>query len=189
MSMLRRVFARAPASTQRPFMAKVITIGITCVAAYSSWALVAHHWITCAPSQGPSMYPSMPSSLSYNIYSRRHKRGKDIKVGDVIVFESPIFLRGVACKRVIGMPGDYVLRDPPLSPTVGGAPIPGLYGGDAVREEPVMIQVPEGHQRFSILWPGAHGFDYGQDSICWRRIFQLDIFPQTAITTSCRLWR
>ncbi|OAP62725.1 signal peptidase I [Fonsecaea erecta] len=101
----------------------------------------------------------MPSSLSYNVYSRRHKRGKNIEVGDVVVFESPIFLRGVACKRVIGMPGDYVLRDPHLSPTVGGAPIPGLYEGNAVREEPVMIQVPEGH-----VWVAGDNLSYSRDS-------------------------
>ncbi|OAL33516.1 hypothetical protein AYO20_07202 [Fonsecaea nubica] len=101
----------------------------------------------------------MPSSLSYNIYSRRYKRGKNIKAGDVVVFESPIFLRGIACKRVIGMPGDYVVRDPYLSPTVGGAPIPGLYEGDAVREEPVMIQVPEGH-----VWVAGDNLSYSRDS-------------------------
>ncbi|EXJ63463.1 uncharacterized protein A1O5_11512 [Cladophialophora psammophila CBS 110553] len=144
---------------QRPFVSGLITLGISCVAAYSSWALVAHNWITWDPSHGPSMYPSIPSSLSYNIYSRRYKRGKNIKIGDVVVFESPIFLRGMACKRVIGMPGDYVLRDPHMSPTVGGAPIPGLYEGDGLREEPVMVQVPEGH-----VWVAGDNLSYSRDS-------------------------
>jgi len=107
------------------------------------------------------MYPTIPSERSYNILSRRHKRGKGIQIGDVVVFSSPIFPEQRSCKRVIGMPGDYVLRDPNLSPTVGGAPIPGLYEGDTdtVREEPVMVQVPEGH-----VWVSGDNLSYSRDS-------------------------
>jgi inner membrane protease subunit 1 len=59
------------------------------------------------------------------------------------------------------MPGDYVVRDDTYSPTVGGAPIPGLDEGemDAVREEPVMVQVPEGH-----VWVSGDNLPYSRDS-------------------------
>jgi inner membrane protease subunit 1 len=107
------------------------------------------------------MYPTIPSHPSYNILSRRHKHGKNIQVGDIIVFKSPIFPGKRSCKRVIGMPGDYVLRDPSLSHTVGGAPIPSLDGGDtdAEREEPTMVQVPEGH-----VWVAGDNLSYSRDS-------------------------
>jgi inner membrane protease subunit 1 len=105
------------------------------------------------------MYPTIASGLSYTIYSRRHKRGRNIQIGDVILFENPIFLRGKACKRVIGMPGDYVVRDPSQSPTVGGAPVPGITEADAVRDEPVMVQVPEGH-----VWVSGDSLSYSRDS-------------------------
>lgn len=109
---------------------------------------------------GPSMYPTIASGLSYTIYSRRHKRGRNIQIGDVILFENPIFLRGKACKRVIGMPGDYVVRDPSQRPTVGGALVPGITeDNDQEREEPVMVQVPEGH-----VWVAGDSLSYSRDS-------------------------
>ena len=108
------------------------------------------------------MYPTLPSHLSYNVFSRRHKHGKNVQVGDLIVFHSPIFPGEQACKRIIGMPGDYVLRDPGLSPTVGGAPVPGFGDADTpgtMREEPVMVQVPEGH-----VWVSGDNLRYSRDS-------------------------
>ena len=105
------------------------------------------------------MLPTIPSQLTYTIYSRRHKRGKNVKIGDLVIFEHPIFLRGKACKRVIGMPGDYVLHDPSQSPSVGGAPVPGVTDVDVVREEPVMVQVPEGH-----VWVAGDNLSHSRDS-------------------------
>lgn len=124
-------------------------------------------------SDGPSMFPTMPTSTSLTVYSRRHRHGRNIKAGDVIIFENPVFLRGMAIKRVIGMPGDYVVYDPAQSPTVGGAGI----GGDATTRatetstskktntgtspppEPTMIQVPEGH-----VWVAGDNLAYSRDS-------------------------
>lgn len=114
------------------------------------------------------MYPTIASGLSYTIYSRRHRRGRNIKVGDVILFDNPIFLQQGALKRVIGMPGDYVVHDPTQSPTVGGATVPGITdaGGSTAasgvaqqREEPVMVQVPEGH-----VWCAGDSLSYSRDS-------------------------
>ena len=119
------------------------------------------------------MYPSMPETLSVNIISRRHQKGKNIRLGDVIIFDSPIFPRGSACKRVVGMPGDYILRDEAQSPNVAGAVV---YGGgrrggqsddnnnkakkqDDYRAEPLMVQVPEGH-----VWVAGDNLPYSRDS-------------------------
>jgi len=137
---------------------------------YSSVALIAHHIVAVANSEGPSMYPTMSSELSYTIYLRRHKHGKNIKAGDVVVFENPVFLRERAIKRVIGMPGDYIVRDPAQSPTVGGAPVPGSAAGitrrvvgediaSSARDEPTMVQVPEGH-----VWLAGDNLSYSRDS-------------------------
>jgi len=140
-------------------MAFMIDVGITFVAIYSASALIAHNLISFTANGGPSMYPTIASELSYTIYSRRHKRGRNIKIGDVIIFENPIFLRGKACKRVIGMPGDYVVRDAAQSPTVGGAPVAGISETDAAPEEPAMVQVPEGH-----VWVAGDSMSYSRDS-------------------------
>ena len=101
----------------------------------------------------------MTSGLSYSIYSRRHRRGKNVQVGDVILFENPIFLRASACKRVIGLPGDFVVHDPTQAPTVGGAYVPGITSKDTVREEPTLVRVPEGH-----VWVAGDNLSYSRDS-------------------------
>ena len=107
------------------------------------------------------MFPTLPDRESICVVSRLHKHGHDVKVGDIVLAYSPYYLRQTIAKRVIGMPGDYVVRDPDLSPTVGGAPIPGKPGQDMTtpREEPVMVQVPEGH-----VWLAGDNLPYTRDS-------------------------
>ena len=107
------------------------------------------------------MFPTLPEHNSVSIYSRLHKHGHAVKVGDIVVAYSPYFRHYTIAKRVIGMPGDYVIRDAPQSPTVGGAPIPGKPGQDrtAPREEPMMVQVPEGH-----VWLAGDNLPYTRDS-------------------------
>ncbi|KAK5204010.1 Mitochondrial inner membrane peptidase complex subunit [Exophiala xenobiotica] len=160
MSRLLNFFRRAP---NRPLTTAefLVDAGITAVAVYSSFALIAHHVVAAANSEGPSMYPTMSSTLSYTIYLRRHRHGRNIQVGDVVVFENPVFLRERAIKRVIGMPGDYVVRDPAQSPTVGGAPVVPTTDimTAAAREEPTMVQVPEGH-----VWLAGDNLSYSRDS-------------------------
>jgi mitochondrial inner membrane protease subunit 1 len=75
--------------------------------------------------------------------------------------KSPYFQDFLSCKRVIGMPGDYVVRDPDASPTIGGAPLPGVKGHytDLARKEPMMIQVPEGH-----VWVAGDNLSHSRDS-------------------------
>jgi len=161
MSLLGRLRGRLQAARFRPLGKDMAIVGGVCFTAFASCTLVAHNLITYGASEGPSMYPTIPSGLSYNISSRRHKHGKNIQVGDLIVFKSPLFAEQESCKRVIGLPGDYVLRDPALSPTVGGARIPGPHeeATDVAREEPVMVQVPEGH-----VWVAGDNLSYSRDS-------------------------
>ncbi|EXJ55957.1 hypothetical protein A1O7_08888 [Cladophialophora yegresii CBS 114405] len=161
MSPLKHLWARLRAVPSHPFARAMATVGGTSIAAVSLWTLIARNLVTYGPSEGPSMYPTIPSQRSYNILSRRHKHGRNIQVGDIIVYQSPMFQGRRACKRVIGMPGDYVVRDPSLSPTVGDARVVGLYEGaaDGVREEPVMVQVPEGH-----VWVAGDNLSYSRDS-------------------------
>ncbi|KAL4974715.1 peptidase S24/S26A/S26B/S26C [Aspergillus desertorum] len=82
-------------------------------------------------AEGPSMYPTFSPRGDYLLVSRMHKRGRGIEVGDVVRFYHPSFLGMHGAKRVIGLPGDFVCRDHPLSTDVGGS-------GE-------MIRVPEGH--------------------------------------------
>jgi mitochondrial inner membrane protease subunit 1 len=117
------------------------------------------------------MYPTLPKDPSWSIISRRHSHGRNIALGDIVVFANPNFPGSRACKRVVGMPGDYVIRDPPLHPTVGVYPTPIMSMNDGNEEEevealkgwrenePQMIQVPEGH-----VWVAGDNLSHSRDS-------------------------
>lgn len=68
------------------------------------------------------MYPTFNPRGDYLLISRVHRNGKGIEVGDIVRFNHPTFLGVHGAKRVIGMPGDIVCRDQPLSKDVGTQP-------------------------------------------------------------------
>ena len=57
------------------------------------------------------MLPTLEVS-EWLLTSKLHRRGKDVNIGDVVSFWHPVEGHGVV-KRIIGMPGDFVLRDTP----------------------------------------------------------------------------
>jgi signal peptidase I len=58
------------------------------------------------------MLPTLEVLGDNVLISRAYRRGKDIKVGDIVSFDSVVD-EGRVIKRVLGMPGDYVLRYTP----------------------------------------------------------------------------
>lgn len=73
------------------------------------------------------MLPTLNSKGDWVFINASYRRGKGVKVGDIVSFKHPMFPAETASKRVLGMPGDYVMIHTPGS------------GNDT------MIQVPEGH--------------------------------------------
>lgn len=67
------------------------------------------------------MIPTFSVRGDWLLISRRHDYGKNIKVGDVVRFSHPSFLGVNGAKRVIGMPGDFVCKDPVYSTDVGAS--------------------------------------------------------------------
>jgi len=61
---------------------------------------------------GPSMLPLFEIWGQGAVTSRTHAHGRGIKVGDVVKFKLPV-AEGEAIKRVMGLPGDYVLVGSP----------------------------------------------------------------------------
>lgn len=60
------------------------------------------------------MYPTVHLFGDSLLISKFHKYGRGIGVGDVVIYKHPWILMTPAAKRVIGMPGDYVLKNGPI---------------------------------------------------------------------------
>ncbi|KEQ73775.1 LexA/Signal peptidase, partial [Aureobasidium namibiae CBS 147.97] len=85
------------------------------------------HGYSWTGTWGPSMLPTLNASGTSVVISKWYRRGRGIQVGDIVSYKHPIQGELTTIKRVIGMPGDFVLRDTPSK-------------GDGT-----MIQVPVGH--------------------------------------------
>ena len=73
----------------------------------------ANYCYTIRPTVGISMSPTLNATGDCVLVSRRHRRGRNISVGDVVTFHHPVKIPEGGLKRVVGMPGDFVLRDTP----------------------------------------------------------------------------
>jgi inner membrane protease subunit 1 len=89
-------------------------LGVFC-AVILTW----EHIATIQGSEGPSMYPTFNVRGDFLLISRWYDRGRDIKVGDIVRFNHPSFVGVHGAKRVLGMPGDFVCKDPGYSTDVG----------------------------------------------------------------------
>jgi len=59
------------------------------------------------------MLPTFEVLGDWLIVSKQYRRGRGIKVGDVVQFDSVAETGEGAVKRVLGLEGDYVLRNTP----------------------------------------------------------------------------
>ncbi|KAF2462097.1 peptidase S24/S26A/S26B/S26C [Lineolata rhizophorae] len=99
------------------------------------------HGFACLPTSGISMMPTMDPTGTWVLISKHYRRGRDVKVGDVVDFLHPYVPNTGVVKRVVGMPGDFVLEGTP-------------YKGDGT-----MVQVPEGH-----CWVAGDNQTWSRDS-------------------------
>ena len=77
--------------------------------------LVAHvfseYGYSVSPTWGASMLPTFEVLGDSVLISKRYRRGRGIQVGDVVAFDSVVEPGESAIKRVLGLQGDYVMRD------------------------------------------------------------------------------
>lgn len=67
---------------------------------------------TVSAVYGPSMLPTFEIEGDWTLTSKLHRLGRNIEVGDLVVYSIPIN-DTVGVKRVLGMPGDYVMMSSP----------------------------------------------------------------------------
>jgi inner membrane protease subunit 1 len=113
---MSRLFRQA---LRRASSGAIVRLTLDGLGVFCACTLVWEHFFTIQRSEGPSMYPTFSTRGDWLLISRLHDHGKDIQVGDVVRFYHPTFLGVNGAKRVLGMPGDFVCKDPPFSTEVG----------------------------------------------------------------------
>jgi len=77
--------------------------------------LISQYGFSQGATRGASMLPTIEVLGDSVIVSKQYRRGRNVKVGDVVQFDSVAEPRESVIKRVIGLEGDYVLRNSPGS--------------------------------------------------------------------------
>jgi len=90
------------------------------------------------------MLPTIAVDGDWVLISKYYRRGRGVAVGDIVSYEHPMRRGYRAVKRIVAMPGDFVLRDTPRSDGGGGA---------------WLVQVPEGH-----CWVAGDNLEWSRDS-------------------------
>ncbi|KAM7201732.1 Peptidase S24/S26A/S26B/S26C [Naviculisporaceae sp. PSN 640] len=80
---------------------------------------------------GPSMLPTFEVIGEWILISKLHRLGRNVEVGDLVVYDIPIN-DTLGVKRVLGLPGDYVMTGTPHC----DRPPTGMER---------MVQIPPGH--------------------------------------------
>ncbi|KAL8888959.1 MAG: hypothetical protein Q9215_003691 [Flavoplaca cf. flavocitrina] len=112
-------------SQDDPRQIKLISVGLFKL--FCAGHLLTEYVGSMPGTYGPSMLPTLAAQNDVVYISKRFRYGKGVEVGDMVSFVHPCVPGAAALKRVVGMPGDFVMRDVHME------------GNDT------MLQVPEGH--------------------------------------------
>ncbi|AEY96488.1 FADR269Cp [Eremothecium gossypii FDAG1] len=119
------------------------------------------HFYEFTETRGESMIPTIAASNDYVHALKKYRNGKGLRVGDCIVAVKPTDPDQRVCKRISGMPGDYILVDP----SMGSKQNYKLDELDAETEKQMdehfnaYIRVPEGH-----VWITGDNLSHSLDS-------------------------
>ncbi|CAZ83782.1 unnamed protein product [Tuber melanosporum] len=98
------------------------------------------HFYCVGAATGASMLPTINVAGDWIVISKLYSRGRGIGVGDMVSYVRPVDGPGMhVSKRIIGMPGDWVVVDPEK--------------GDE------MVKVPRGH-----CWTTGDNLPFSNDS-------------------------
>ncbi|CEP61308.1 endopeptidase catalytic subunit IMP1 LALA0_S02e11496g [Lachancea lanzarotensis] len=74
--------------------------------------VIHSHFYEFTETRGESMLPTLSATRDYVHASKKYRNGRDCQIGDCIVAVKPTDPYQRVCKRITGMPGDYILIDP-----------------------------------------------------------------------------
>lgn len=135
-----------------PFRLLVATIKFTFAAhVFCEFAYVP------VPAWGPSMLPTFEVLGDWLLISRQYRRGRGIEVGDLVTFDSVVEPGERAIKRVLGLEGDYVMRDTPGTGSTEMLQV--SQNQNSCRFLLSRVQVPKGH-----CWVIGDNLAYSRDS-------------------------
>lgn len=126
-----------------------------------AFLLLTHYVVNTRTTSGPSMLPTIAHEGDSVLVCWLYARGKGVKAGDIITYESPIHRGSRGVKRVVAMEGDYVLRDTPggLNGDVEGWAWDANEKEQGERRDEMMIKVPQGH-----CWIVGDNMSWSRDS-------------------------
>lgn len=94
-----------------PLRLAISTLKISCLT-----HLTFTNLFQVSPAQGPSMLPTFTVDGEWIAADMRYRLGRNVEVGDLVLYKIPLFAHQNGVKRVVGMPGDYVLLGTPGEP-------------------------------------------------------------------------
>lgn len=106
-------------------------------------------------TKGESMLTTLQANKDFVHASKRHRLGRDLDIGDLVVATKPSDPDHRICKRITGMPGDVILVDPSSSSSVTNLPAACLRN-DGFNK---YVTVPEGH-----VWVTGDNLSHSLDS-------------------------
>jgi hypothetical protein len=109
-----------PVLARYPIIYWPVRIFIWAIGLNLAWHIWCEYFYTLSLAEGISMSPTMNATGDWLLLSKTYRRGRGIEVGDIVSFRHPIDEGTSGVKRVVAMPGDFVLRD---SPGTSGAMI------------------------------------------------------------------
>ncbi|TKA23214.1 hypothetical protein B0A50_07607 [Salinomyces thailandicus] len=123
---LTKPYAAPPLLARFPTLHLAVRGLLFLLAAILSLHIFMEYFYTFISAWGISMLPTIASSGDWLLISKYYRRGRELGVGDVVSYKLPLRPGEAGVKRILGMPGDFVLAE---SPSKSGS----------------MIRVPEGH--------------------------------------------
>ncbi|KAI1438826.1 LexA/Signal peptidase [Xylaria sp. CBS 124048] len=139
-----------------PFLGHPLRVLLATAQTFALAHVVWAHGLSIGFGWGPSMLPTFLATNEWFVTDKRYRRGRGVEVGDCVVYSIPVEPGEEGLKRVMGMPGDYVLLNSPPSTATTSVSYATYHGIDADGASGVdragrnvgsehMIQVPKGH--------------------------------------------